>query len=102
VIYSIAMLKHHETGRFHPCYLTWAPLPGGPEAQKDMPKRWRSRAHHTDGVDTEEEADVEMKKIVDWLKERMGGDPRVDFGTIEWDGSMAFNLLSGPEDERKE
>ena len=96
---SVSVWRGAETGRFHPCYLTWAPFPGGPDAQKDAPKRWRSKAHHTSGVQSEEEAKKEMEKLVKGLRERMG-EPRVDFGTVEWDGTTSFTLLSGADDER--
>lgn len=86
-MYAVAFIHNTSTGRIHVAYFIQAPFPGE-GAQPCL--RWRSRAHHTLGAETQEEADRHMIE----LREKLGGDP-ADLGHVDWDGEgiPAMNLL---------
>lgn len=48
------ILKNASTGRFHPIVFRFAPAPSSTPDEKVQ--RYKSRGHHTEGFDTEEEA----------------------------------------------
>jgi hypothetical protein len=73
--YQGGILRNKATGRFHPILFRPAPMPGGADVESGA-LRHKSLAHHTDGLDTLEEAR-------EWLAARAD---TTDSGAV-WDWS---------------
>lgn len=73
-----AMLRNTATDRWHPLLFRPAPLPGDPEFS--IP-RYKSKGHHTEGFDTEQEG----KTYIAAMCEKHGFEDRSSI-IFDWNG----------------
>lgn len=87
--YAHCMIDNTTTGRIHVCLFYVSPLPGG----VTVPRRWKSKGHHTVGAADQAEADQHLAQI----REGLGVTTTVDLGRAAWDGQgvPALVLLDG-------
>jgi len=82
----IAMIHNTAFNRWHPVIFEEKPLPGLPDA--NTPVRHKSRAHHTEGFSTREEALTnargQLRKLVE--KNAVGSVRECLEKSFEWDG----------------
>ena len=58
--YPAGILQNTQTGRFHPIIFRPGPTPGS--SGKEDIQRYKSKGHHTEGFDTIEEAEADIKE----------------------------------------
>lgn len=80
-----AMLHNTTTDRWHPILFYESPLPGPPQPGK--PIRHRSKGHHTEGLDTREEALASIEADTLKLAENYGPVRKCVDKAFEWDGN---------------
>jgi hypothetical protein len=87
--FAHCMIDNTASGRIHVCLFYVSPLPGG----VTVPRRWKSKGHHTAGAATQEEADQHLAMF----REHLGVSTTVDLGRAEWDGQgvPALVMLDG-------
>ena len=78
--HPVGILVNLATGRFHPIVFRPAPLPGG-ASLADGTERYRSKGHHTNGFDTEEEA-------VAWVRQH----PELMLTACKWEWTARRSL----------
>lgn len=90
-MFAVGLLHNQRTGRVHPILFTAAPLPSG--ADRDIGAlRHRSRAHHTAGFATRDEALTHVRAQPAW---RWTG---VEW---TWDGATAPCLTAWFSEEHR-
>lgn len=75
----VGMLHNQASGRFHPILFYYAPPPSGD--LDSGARRYRSKGHHTAGLDTREAALVAAQALAN----QTGATQALE-GDIEWDG----------------
>lgn len=83
----VSILHNQATQRFHPILFAYAPPPGGD--QEGGARRYRSRGHHTAGLDTWDEAVAQAHDLVG----RAGASVLALESAIDWDGSGVPAML---------
>ena len=89
---AVLILRHRYTGRFHYAIFEEAPMPGPVPAVDDVKMvRLRSKAHHTDGAATLDEAKQQIATMRTTIKI---DDASVDLDPITWNGGLPIMLFA--------
>ncbi len=96
------IVEHAPTGRFHPIYFRYAPMPGGGMEGPDA--RYKSGGHHTEGFDTHADALNHLVDLEEALVEKYGSSCRCpDFKIVD-DNFDTVRILpkKGPDEASRE